>query len=405
MSRFSYKATNTDGAVMTGVIDGLDKNSVIASLTKQGLKPLALELDTGTVAKKTGFFKKKVGTQDLVIFTRQLSTMVSAGVPLLRAVSTLQAQTENPTFRVVLGDVVKDIQSGAALGDAFAKHPDVFSDIYINMVRAGEAAGIMDDILKRMALQEEKNSKMKKKIKGAMMYPMVILSLTVIAFFGLMIFVIPMIGKTIKDLGGEDAKLPAVTEAMLSASAFMVNQWYIVAGGLFLVIFVLKKYFATEAGKYNLHRMVLKMPIIKMIVTKVAVARFSRTFASLMGAGVGVLEALRVTGRAIGNKVIEKELATAARQVTEGKQLSQALTGSKVFPAIIPQMLAVGEETGQIDKVLIKVADFYEEEVDTVIDSMSSILEPVIMVVLGGGVGLIVYSVMSPITSLATNIG
>lgn len=405
MSRFAYKATNADGAVLTGVIDGVDKNSALMSLTKQGLKPVTIQLDTGAAKKKSGLFKAKVKTQDLVIFTRQLSTMVSAGVPLLRAITTLQAQTENPTFKAVLGDVVKDIQAGAPLGDAFAKHPEVFSDIYINMVRAGEAAGIMDDILKRMALQEEKNAKMKKKIKGAMTYPMVILSLTVVAFFGLMIFVIPMIGNTIKDLGGDDAKLPPVTEAMLSASAFMVNQWYIVLAALALGIFALKKYLASPSGTYNFHRFVLKAPIIKMIITKVAVARFSRTFASLMGAGVSVLESLKVTGRAIGNKVIEEELQEAAKQVTAGKQLSQALEGSKIFPAIIPQMLAVGEETGQIDTVLIKVADFYEEEVDTIIESMSSILEPVIMVVLGAGVGLIVYSVMAPITSLATNIG
>lgn len=404
MSRFAYKAMSGDGAVMTGVIDGVDRNSVVASLHKQGLKPLSLEIDTGSTRKRKGIFKPKVKTQDLVIFTRQLSTMVSAGVPLLRAMTTLQTQSENQTLREVLGNVVKDIQSGAALGDAFAKHPDVFSDIYVNMVRAGEAAGIMDDILKRMATQEEKNAKMKKKVKGAMTYPMVILTLTIVAFFGLMIFVIPMIGKVIKDLGGEDAKLPPITEAMLTMSSFMVNQWYIVLGVLIAVVYALKKYIATPGGQYNLHRLVLRMPIIKMIVVKVAVARFARTFASLMGAGVSVLEALRITGRAIGNRVIEKELDEAAKQVTNGKQLSQALSGSKIFPAIIPQMLAVGEETGQIDKVLIKVADFYEEEVDTIIDSLSSILEPVIMVVLGAGVGLIVYSVMAPITSLATSI-
>lgn len=406
MAIFKYKATNQDGKAVEGQLESIDKNSAVSALMKQGLKPLVVQLDTGNNSKG-GFalFKPKVKLNDLVIFTRQLSTMVSAGVPLLRALSTLQSQADNKAMRKVLASVQKDVEAGAPLGDSFAKHPDVFSDIYVNMVRAGEAAGILDDILKRLALQAEKSAAMRKKIKSAMTYPVVLLAITVIAFFGLMFFVVPRIGSIIKDLGGPDAELPLITQVMLGISDFMVQFWYFVIGGTVLSVFLLRRYVRTPSGKLALHRFVLKVPVIKTLVTKVAVARFSRVFASLIGAGVSVLEALRVTGRAIGNKVYEQDIERAAQEVKNGKQLSMALENGHRFPAIVPQMLAVGEETGQTDTVLVKVADFYEEEVDATIDGLSSIIEPIMIVLMGSMVGLIAASVMGPISSLTKSIG
>ncbi len=405
MPSFSYQATNSAGKTVGGVITATDKVTAMALMNKQNLKPISIELMSDVKRGGKGIFKPKVKITDLVLFTRQLSTMVSAGVPLLRSLNTLYAQVENPTLREVIGDLVKDVQSGVSLADAMGKHPDVFSDIFVNMVRAGEAAGIVDDILKRLASQVEKNASMRKKIKSASTYPMVLLVLTLGAFMGLMIFIIPRIAAILKDIGGPDAKLPVITQVMIDISSFMTNYWYIMIGGTALLVFGLRRYIKTPAGRYQFHSLALKIPILKNLITKIAVARFTRTFAALIGAGVSVVEALKVTSRAVGNDVYRKAIDAAANEVVNGRQLSEAIEGNKLFPGIVPQMLAVGEETGQTDIVLVKVADFYDEEVDAIIDSLSSILEPVMIVIMGGMVGLVAASVMGPIASLSQNVG
>ncbi|MBA3758892.1 type II secretion system F family protein [Candidatus Saccharibacteria bacterium] len=401
--KFTYTATTKEGKTIQGVADAVNQESLVAMLAKQGARPIVIKADGSKAGKtKRG---KKVKSKDLVVFTRQLSTMVSAGVPLTRAMATLQTQTENKYFRQVLTAVMKEVEAGQPLGETFAKYPNVFSDVYVNMVKAGEAGGILDEILKRLASQVEQDASMRKKVKSAMMYPMVIFGITIIAFFGIMMFVIPKLGKIITDLGGPDAKLPIYTQVLLDGSKFMQSNAVFVFGIMFLIIFLFRRYIKTPKGKLQWHGLLLRIPVVKMLITKIAIARFARTFASLMSAGVAVLDALEVTGGAIGNKVIENELKEAAKAVQNGKQLSEPLSQSKHFPAIVPQMLAIGEETGQIDTILIKVADFYEEEVETTIDGLSSIIEPLMIVVLGGMVGLIAASVMGPIASLSKNIG
>lgn len=424
--KFSYKALK-EGKTVTGILEGTDKEAIVATLTKQGLRPLLVKLDTskGSASKMKLGGKKKVKLQDLVIFTRQLSTMISAGVPLARSLSALAADSESPYLREVMTGVTKDVEGGASLGDAFAKYPNVFSEVYVNMVRAGENGGILDEILKRLATQVEQDASIRKKIKSAMMYPIVILSVTVIAFFGIMLFIVPKIGSILLSLGGPNAKLPVYTRALLSISNFCVHNSIVhaipVVNKLPLIgklpnlifilailgvgVFYLRRYIQTPAGKYKFHALLLRTPIFKTIILKIAIARFSRTFASLMSSGVSVLDALAVTGGAIGNKVIEGELKDAAVEVKNGKQLSEPLSKSKHFPPIVAQMLAVGEETGQIDTVLVKVADFYEEEVSVMIDGLAAIIEPVMIIFLGAGVGLIAASVMGPIASLSKNIG
>lgn len=403
---FNYKALRKDGSSVTGTIEASDRSAAMVALTHQGLHPLVVKASgKGGNGKKTFSFGKKVKTSDMVIFVRQLSTMISAGVPLSRGLTTLQESPNSPYFREVLSKITKDVESGTELGSAFAKFPDVFDDVFVNMVRAGEAGGILDEILKRLAIQVEQNASIKKKVKGAMTYPVVILSVTLIAFFGVMFILMPKIAKILQDLGGPDAKLPFYTQALLDISHFCQQYAYIVIPAIALIVYGIMRYIKTPKGKYNFHALMLRTPVVKTIVTKVAIARFSRTFSSLMSAGVGVLEALSVTGGAIGNKVIEKELADAAQQVKEGKQLSEVLGESPHFPKIVSQMLAVGEETGKTDVVLIKVADFYEEEVATAIDSLASIIEPVMIIFLGAGVGLIAASVMGPIASLSSNVG
>ena len=400
MSNFSYTATK-EGRTVKGSMEAGSKEAVISTLNKQGLHPIVVT-ETGR-KKKTK--RGRVKLKDLVVFTRQLSTMISAGVPMTRAFATLQTQAENKYFKDVIGALSKDIESGSSLGDSLAKYPNIFNEVYVNMVRAGESGGILDEILKRLASQVEKDAAIRKKIKSASAYPVVILSITVVAFFGIMIFVIPRLGKIITDLAGPNAHLPVYTQAMLSASGFMQKNAVIILGTLIIGTFLIRRYIKTPKGKYKFHALLLRTPIIKVVITKIAIARFARTFASLMSSGVTVLDALEVTGGAIGNKVIEAELKNAAREVKNGKQLSEPLSKSKYFPPIVAQMLAIGEETGEVDTILVKVADFYEEEVDAVIEGLSSLIEPLMIIVLGGMVGMIAASVMGPIASLSQNIG
>lgn len=399
MARFTYTASK-NGKTVTGNIESPDKETAVATLSRQGTHALVIH-EASSKRKRRG----KVKLKDLVVFTRQLSTMISAGVPLTRSFATLQAQSDNKYFKDVIGGITKDIEGGTSLADALSKYPNVFSEVYVNMVRAGEAGGILDDILKRLASQVEKDATIRKKIKSAMAYPVVILGITVIAFFGIMIVVIPKLGEIIKDLGGPDAKLPVYTQIMLDMSEFMKNNAPFIIGGMVVGVFLLRRYIKTPKGKYKFHKLLLRVPVVKNIITKIAIARFSRTFASLMSSGVSVLDALEVTGAAIGNKVIEEELINAAKEVKNGKQLSEPLSRSDHFPPIVSQMLAIGEETGQIDTILVKVADFYEEEVDAVIDGVSSLIEPLMIIVLGSMVGMIAASVMGPIASLSQNVG
>ena len=400
---FTFKALKKDNSTISGTLEAADRQSGMAALAHQGLHPL---LVTESKPKlKHGKFGQKVKSAELVIFTRQLSTMISAGVPLARGLVTLKDSATSPYFREVLTKICKDIEGGTQLGDAFAKYPNVFDDVFVNMVKAGEEGGILDEILKRLATQVEQNASIKRKIKSAMMYPMVILGITVIAFFGIMFFLMPKISAILFDLGGPDVKLPIYTQILLDISDYSRRYAYIVIPLMFLMVWGVKKYISTPKGKYQFHALALRIPIAKTIVQKVAIARFSRTFASLMSAGVNVLDSLAVTGGAIGNKVIEKELAEAAIEVKNGKQLSEVLAKSNHFPKIVPQMLAVGEETGTTDTVLIKVADFYEEEVAVAIDGLASVIEPVMILFLGAGVGLIAASVMGPIASMSSAVG
>ena len=398
MASFSYVATNKSGDVIQGNIEASDRPGALSALTKQGLSPLSIDSleKKGLASISFGGGKKKVKTDYIVMFTRQMSAMVSAGVPLLRALSSQHDHTDSPALKAVLGDIIKDVQSGMQLADALGKHPATFNDVYVNMVRAGEAGGILDDILRRLAIQQEKSAGIRKKIKGAMTYPLVLLVITIMAFLVLMVFVIPQ--------GGEDAELPALTQVMLSISGFLTTKGYLLIPVLIAIVYFLRRWLNTTAGKHTFHRFVLKIPAISSIIQKVAVARFARTFSALMGSGAAVLESLEVTSHSVGNVVYEEALLKAAKEVENGKNLSTIIEKTGLFPPIVSQMLAVGEETGQTDVVLVKVADFYEEEVDVAIDSIGSIIEPVMIVLMGGMVGLIAASVMMPIAGLSTSI-
>lgn len=409
MPKFAYIAVDLQQKPVNGETEQPDRTAVIAALTKQNLRPVSIK---EVVAKKglgnfdlnNLFQATKVKNDQLVIFTRQLSAMIGAGVPLLRSLTSLEKHAEDPVLKKALVLIIKDIEGGNSLANSLAKFPLIFNDIYVNMVHAGESAGILDDILKRLAYQQEKSSAIRKKIKSAMAYPIVLMSITILAFFGLMIFVIPQIGKILNDLGGPDAKLPGITIFMLGLSHIITAYWYIIfpviGGGTYGIIY----YIRTPKGRRQFDQLVLKLPGIKGIIRKSAVARFARTFSALMGAGVAVLECLDVTSRAVGNIMFQEALQEAAREVKNGASLSSVIESNELFPGIVGQMLAVGEETGQTDTVLVKVADFYEEEVDLAIEGISSIIEPVMIVIMGSMVGLIAASVMTPIAQLSQNV-
>ena len=405
MASFEYKALDKDGNSKSGKIEAGTELAAKSSLIKLGLKPIFVKkaakeaFDVMSLLGKGG---GKVKTKDLVIFTRQLATMINAGVPLVRSLATLQNQTENPVFKKQLTGVSKDVESGMAFADTLQKYPDTFNPTYVNMIKAGEAGGILDEILNKLALQQEKDAAIKAKFKSAMTYPTVLIGITVTVFIALMTFVVPKIGTIIADLS--EGELPALTKAMLGISDIMINYWYIhisivVFGGGFLA-----RYIKTPKGRANKDKILLKIPAINQLITKMAVARFSRIFASLMSAGVSVIDAIEITAKAIGNTEFEKELMLASKAVANGEQLSAPLTRSNIFPPIVSQMMAIGEETGQTDTVLIKVAEFYEAEVDAAVDGLSSILEPILIVVMGGMVGVIAISVIGPISSLSKSI-
>lgn len=400
--KFNYIATTKDGKTQQGMLEAPNREEAVAMLGRQQLKPVVIKSGGGKGWNIS--IGNKVKSRDLVIFTRQLSTMVSAGVPLARALSTLQTQSDSKYFREVIESITKDVEGGRPLADAFGRYPNVFSEVYVNMVRAGEAAGILDKILKRLAEQNEKQASIHKKIVSAMMYPTVIMCIMIVAFFFIMIYLMPKISSIIQSLT-PGAQLPIQTRILLGVSHVMQHYAAIFVPAIIVLVIFILRYIKTPKGKYQFHLFLLKFPILSTVIRKIAIARFARTFASLMSAGVSVLESLDVTGAAIGNKVIEAELKAAAVEVKNGKQLSETLAKSKNFPPIISQMLAVGEETGQIDTILEKVADFYDEEVDATIEGLSSIIEPILIVILGSVVGLIAASVMGPIASLNKNIG
>lgn len=406
MTKFSYIALDVHNNIIRGAVDMESRSNVLTALSKQNLRPVSVKEGSGTKGALSFSLpgKKKVKSGDLVMFTRQLSAMVGAGVPLLRAINSLEIHAESDALKNILGQITKDVESGAPLADALEKHPDTFSKVYVNMVRAGEAAGILDDILKRLALQQEKNASMRKKIKSAMTYPTVLVGITIMAFFGLMVFVIPQIGSIIQEMGGPDAELPLLTRIMLGISDAILSYWYILALVITGAVYGTRRFLRSKKGKRLFHQFILKIPGVGVIIQKVAIAHFTRTFSALMGAGVAVLEALSVTSKSVGNVIYEEAIQDAAEAVKNGEQLSEVIERNPLFPAIVAQMLSVGEETGQTDTVLVRVADFYEEEVDVAIGSISSIIEPFMIVFMGGMVGVIAASVMLPIAGLSNTI-
>ena len=401
---FSWAGKTRDGKMQKGETVASNKDEVVSLLRKQGI------MVTSVNAKGKGMsFEIKipglaggVSDKDIIVFTRQFATMIDAGLPLVQCLEILEGQTQNKVLAKAIGQIRKDVESGATYADALGKHPKIFNELYVNLVAAGEVGGILDTILGRLTAYIEKNMKLKKQIKSAMVYPTIVMLVAVGVIAVLMIFVIPMFAKMFKDMGGE---LPGPTQLVITMSNFIRSYVIHMGVGIAAVIITVKKTYATKKGRLAIDKMLLRAPIIGDVIRKVAVSKFTRTLGTLMGAGVPILDGLEIVAKTAGNKVVENTVMETRSSISEGKTLSDPLARSKVFPPMVTQMISVGETTGSLDAMLSKIADFYDDEVDASVDAMTAALEPALMVFLGIGVGFIIVAMYLPIFKLASVVG
>jgi type IV pilus assembly protein PilC len=401
MATFSYKALDTRGAAASGQIDADNKAAVAAGLRNKGLTVVDIdEVKTGLAQTDIFASLQRIKSKDLTIFSRQFATMINSGLAMLRALSVLEEQTENKKFAKVLGMVRADVEAGTSLSDSLEKHPKVFSPLYVNMVRAGEIGGILDGVLNRLATQLEKDDNIRRAVKSAMTYPLMIASFALIVMTGMVLFLIPVFAGMYQELG--NAQLPLLTRMMVTASDTM-RSWKgaIVVVVIIALIVIIRKVKRTEKGTEVWDRFKLHVPMgIGEVIRKIAVARFSRTLGTLVSSGVPILQAIEITGKSAGNAVIEHAMAAVQVSVKEGQTISAPLKDARVFPDMVVQMIAVGEETGALDSMLQKVADFYEDEVNAAVKSLTSILEPIMMLGVGAIVGVVVIGMYLPIFNM-----
>ena len=401
MATFTYKALDARGAAASGQIDADNKSAVAASLRNKGLTVVDInEVKSGLAQTDIFGALQRVKSKDLTVFSRQFATMINSGLAMLRALSVLEEQTENKKLAKVLGEVRADVESGIALSDALEKHPKVFSPLYVNMVRAGEIGGILDEVLNRLATQLEKDDSIRRAVKSAMVYPLMIASFALIVLTGMVLFLIPVFAGMYKQLA--NAKLPMLTRIMVTASDTM-RSWKgaIVVVVVIALVVIIRKLKRTEKGTEVWDRFKLRVPMgIGEVIRKIAVARFSRTLGTLVSSGVPILQAIDITGKSAGNVVIEKAMRAVQVSVKEGQTISEPLQKVSVFPTMVVQMISVGEETGSLDTMLQKVADFYEDEVNAAVKSLTSILEPIMMLGVGGIVGVVVIAMYLPIFNM-----
>jgi type IV pilus assembly protein PilC len=390
MPSFTYTARALNGDLRTATIDAPNRDEVMAQLKRQRLN--VVKIDEAAAAKKKS--AGKISMRDIVIFTRQFSTMINAGLPLVQALDILSKQSENKALKDVTIAVVFDVESGHTVADALRKHPKAFSELYVNMVAAGEAGGILDTILMRLATFMEKNDALVRKVKGAMIYPGVIMSVAAIAIVVLLIFVIPVFENMFASVG---MALPLPTRVVIGMSRFLKGYWWLCGGIIFGLVTLLRRYYVTPNGKLMIDKLMLKAPILGDVLRKSAVSRFTRTLGTLIGSGVSILEGLEITAKTAGNRVISDAIMESRASIAGGETIAAPLQKSAVFPPMVISMIAVGEQTGGLDEMLSKIADFYDEEVDAAVSGLLSLMEPVMIVFLGVVVGGMVVAMYLPI--------
>ena len=396
MPAFTYTARALNGELKSATIEAATRDDVIAQLRRQRLTVVKVDENKGK-KKRGGGIKMR----DVVIFTRQFSTMINAGLPLVQALDILAKQSENPALKDVTRAVVFDVESGNTVADALRKHPKAFTDLYVNMVAAGEAGGILDTILMRLATFLEKNDALVGKVKSAMIYPGVIMSVAAIAIMVLLIFVIPVFENMFASV---NLALPLPTRIVIGLSGFLTHYWWAVAVAVFVAVTSLKKYYQTPAGQLKIDTLLLGVPVLGDLLRKSAVSRFTRTLGTLISSGVSILDGLEITAKTAGNRVIHDAIMESRASIAGGDTISAPLQKSAVFPPMVISMIAVGEQTGGLDEMLTKIADFYDTEVDTAVSGLLSLMEPVMIVFLGVVVGGMVVAMYLPIFDMINTV-
>lgn len=403
METYTYQAHSRSGQIVSGTQKANSKKEIVDALLAKDMTPVMIEStdNSGIVSKiKSLIPHGRVSMKERVIFSRQFATMIGAGIPIARSLAILKTQTSNKTLASALETIAHDVESGSTLSDSISKYPKIFSPIYTSMVHAGEIGGILDDVLNRLADQMEKDSELVSKVRGAMVYPGLIFVVMIAALIFIMTVVVPQLEVVFEAV---DTELPWNTQLLLNLSATMRSQGiligFIAIIGIFIFLRFAKK---NQKLRHSLHRFYLKIPVFGMIMRKINIARFARTFGALLGAGIPVLDALKVVSDSLSNVIMQDELVAASTAVRNGGSIAKALKSSKVFPVIVPEMIAIGEETGELEKILIKLADFYDKEVQSLVANISSVIEPMMLIVMGSLVGFIIVSVIGPLYQLTS---
>ena len=396
MAVFVYQGRSANG-MQNGEIEASDRSAAVGELRRRAI--LVTKIAEKSAPRVTFKFGGKVSDKEMAIFTRQFSTMIDAGLPLVQCLNILAEQSDSKTLRSVTGQVARNVEAGSTLADALRRHPRTFDDLFTNLVEVGEAGGILDVVLQRLSAYIEKAAALKRKVKAAMVYPSAIIGVAIMVVIFMLTFVIPTFAQMFKDLG---ADLPLPTKLVLWLSTFVRTYILLIIAAMVGCVLALRSYYRTEGGRATIDALMLKLPIFGTLIRKVAVARFTRTLGTLVQSGVPILDGLRITARTAGNKVVEKAVLQCRAAVTEGKTLAEPLRVSGVFPPMVTQMISVGEQTGALDAMLSKIADFYDDEVDTAVSTLTSLLEPIMIVFLGVVVGGLVVAMYLPIFKLVT---
>lgn len=402
MPVFLWEATNRKGEVKKGELDGADETAVRGILRRQGYRSINVKTKPKDIMEYLPFLKEKVKEKDVVVFSRIFSTMINAGLPLIQCLDLLAQQEQNKTFKEVIKSIKEDIESGATLCDSLKKYPKIFDELFVNLVAAGESGGILDVILQRLSSYMEKAMKLKSKVKGAMTYPASVLVISVGVVALLLLKVIPVFQKMFEGMGGE---LPGPTQFLVNASAFAQSYFIYMIAIVVAVSIAFKRFRSTDKGRHIVDRLILKSPVFGPLLKKVAVSKFTRTMSTMMSSGVPILEGLTIVSKTAGNVIIEEALIKTRQSISEGKTIAEPLAETDIFPPMVVQMIAVGEATGALDTMLAKIADFYDDEVDAAVEAMTALLEPFMMVFLGGVVGGMIIAMYLPIFKMASVVG
>ncbi len=400
MAVFAYQGRTTQGST-AGEIEAPDRTAAVGELRRKAILVTSIKEKAGGPARTgvRGRIGGKVKDKEMAIFTRQFSTMVDAGLPLVQCLSILAEQSESRILRTVTTKVAGNVEAGSTLADALRRHPRTFDELFVNLVEVGEAGGILDTVLQRLSVYIEKAAALKRKVKSAMIYPATIVGVAFIVVIFMLTFVIPTFAKMFSQMG---ADLPLPTVIVIRLSDFVQRFWWLVLAGAVGIVVGIRAYYRTEGGKSVIDALLLKLPVFGTLIRKVAVARFTRTLGTLVSSGVPILEGLRITARTAGNRVVEKAVLDTRASVTAGKTLAEPLKASTVFPPMVVQMISVGEQTGALDAMLNKIADFYDDEVDTAVTALTALLEPLMIVFLGVVIGGLVIAMYLPIFRLVT---